>query len=830
MLRHFLIAFALLAVSTAYRQHESFGITKKANKLSPAEREETGTNAEPKLINIGNSATVSPPKLSSGEVGPDHLHGSHNSSHIDGNLGSLHGHDHKPVHDASDFGEKQESLHGHDESAHHALLAMVIFLVLGTITQAITDRMLPSLPYTCIVFLWGAVISVADDHGYMLWGDLSKGIDMWQSIDPHFALYAFLPALLFADAMNINVAMLRNCFWQCFILAVPGVLIGTALTGVAMYYLQPALWDWGWSKCFLFGSILSATDPVAVVAIFNSLGVSPRLTMLIGGESLFNDGTAVVLFEILLQLSEGTTFTKADVLSFTLNKILLGPLLGVVVGWAAVRLIKWTSTGTFHTDSTVQALGTMCCAYAGFLFAEAELGSSGVLAAVVAGTMFAGLAKQSLVSRESIHTVWHSIEFIGNTLIFMMAGIVFAHSYFKHKKWERDAGVANTESWYHDWTMLLITYMAALLIRACMVAVLLIPLNLAGQRISLAEAFIMSWAGLRGAVGLLMAVIVSNSSVGEASLFPFLIGGVAAMTLFINGILTPKMLKLTGFMRMDEQQEKMLKEVDQRVSSHGVRSIEDSLADKDLQSLFQGIDKSKIMASLTFLNHEDTTKPAADEDVRAVDQKTLEMLRNVLLRCVRQQYYDLADKNIIPRKDSVLQTLISRTDSALMNCEVPLSDWEQIKAGLLLGRYAGESDYRANLAMRIWDGTIFWKYEELIAYQISGCIAFIQAHNVAATQMARFHGDNEEADSPEEIAVTRESSAQAQVAEIFLNTMPADRVQQVRMAMLAKRTQKAQEDLVENLIRTGVLTGTDGEHMIEHLHHQYEGLDFKSLS
>merc|ERR1719156_83315 len=114
--------------------------------------------------------------------------------------------------------------------------------------------------------------------------------------------------------MTLQVELAKKCLGQILILACPGVIIGTVMIGAVGKYVMPYGWDW--PVCMIFGSILSATDPVAVVALFNTLGVSPRLTMLISGESLLNDGTAMVLFALFLKLSLGAEVTMWNVAQF----------------------------------------------------------------------------------------------------------------------------------------------------------------------------------------------------------------------------------------------------------------------------------------------------------------------------------------------------------------------------------------------------------------------------------------------------------------------------------------------------------------------------------
>merc|ERR1719428_90280 len=200
-------------------------------------------------------------------------------------------------------------------------------------------------------------------------------------------------------------------------------MLGTVLTAVFGKYILPYGWDWPIS--FVFGSMLSATDPVAVVSLFHTLGVSPRLTMLISGESLLNDGTAMVLFALFLKMSLGAEVTTWNVLQFFTHMTLSAVVLGIAVGMLAVYLIGRCAEENFHSDSMIQVVIAISCAYLAFFFAEGELSTSGVLATVTAGAVFANMAWPRIVSRETMHTIWEAIEFIGNTLIFFLAGLIF---------------------------------------------------------------------------------------------------------------------------------------------------------------------------------------------------------------------------------------------------------------------------------------------------------------------------------------------------------------------------------------------------------------------
>jgi len=203
---------------------------------------------------------------------------------------------------------KEGAGHGAETEHHqHGYVALLFFfgaLFTGSLLLIIIEKFMPSLPYTCGLFAIGMLSSIVHEftpHDSMAyWTTWFHAVDMWEKINPHMLFFAFLPPLLFSEAMRINVKLAATCLPQILLLACPGVLFGTAVTGAVAKYILPYGWDW--PICLVFGSILSATDPVAVVALFNTLGVSPRLTMVISGESLLNDGTAIVIFTLMLKV------------------------------------------------------------------------------------------------------------------------------------------------------------------------------------------------------------------------------------------------------------------------------------------------------------------------------------------------------------------------------------------------------------------------------------------------------------------------------------------------------------------------------------------------
>ena len=265
-------------------------------------------------------------------------------------------------------------------------------------------------------------------------------VRMWEHIGPHMLLYSFLPILLFGDSMQINTHLLSQKLVHCITLAVPGVMIGTFLTGLIVYVAYP--YGWSFSFCCMFGAIMSATDPVAVVALLKELGASPAMTIVITGESLFNDGTAMVVFHLFFEIMSAyrTEDTIYDIESptdwfriivFFLRMAVGGPLVGFAFGFMALWALMRCTRSHEHVDATLQSTITLVCAYLSFFVAEQCAKSSGVLSCVCAGLVLAKYSGPLLANRHAMHHIWEMFEHVGNTIIFVLAGLLTGDAFCK---------------------------------------------------------------------------------------------------------------------------------------------------------------------------------------------------------------------------------------------------------------------------------------------------------------------------------------------------------------------------------------------------------------
>lgn len=485
----------------------------------------------------------------------------------------------------------------HATHGHKAILFLFITVFFGVCTNGLLERKGGSLPFTCAIFIEGVFLAFLRGH-HLLPRTFEDSLDLWHDIDPHLFMFAFLPPLIFSEAMNLNMSMVQRCFWQCFIMAVPGVIVGAVLAGVAAKYILP--YEWSWPLAMAFGAITSATDPVAVVSIFNSLGVSPRLTMLISGESLLNDGTAIVFFNLfkmmLISNMDDSSLQPSGLAAFLFRGVVLGPLLGALAGYASVYLLGlWGSEVRYHGDVLSQLLLTVAFGYLAFFTAEEGFAASGVLTVVVAGAVLAKYAGPRFVSPEVLHTVWHIVEFVGNTLVFMLGGIISGDVMLNH-----------SNIGWKDWLFMLVMYVTLMLVRGITVAIFWCPMQaVASVKLTWKEGLVMVWSGLRGAIGLLMAVLLDQeTSINElqGSQVLFHISGFATMTLLINGTFAPLVLQSLGMMATVEEKEKMLGEVWNAVAQRSKTQMQEVMNEESSKELTKEVPESwlkKMVPSLS---------------------------------------------------------------------------------------------------------------------------------------------------------------------------------------------------------------------------------------
>jgi len=387
--------------------------------------------------------------------------------------------------------------------------------------------------------------------------EIGTAINTIADIDPHIMFWVFLPMLLYEDAATSDWHVVRRVLPSALLLALPGVAINTLLTALVLYGLD--ITDFK-ASCLL-GSILSATDPVAVIGALNALQAPAKLSSIIAGESLLNDGSAVVVFSIFLDVTaERKEFDIGEAIEKLFRLAGGGVALGLAVALAAHIWLSKTR------NFSVEIMLIIICIFGLFFAAEhSEIKFSGVLAVVTFGFFMAAVGKNDLdlEKEHEHHAIVNFLSYVSNEAIFIIAGIIGYNFSFLEE---------NIEA--RDWLDLLLLYIGIHITRGLTVAICYPILHRTGYRLNMREALICVVGGLRGAVGLALALLVlrdEDINIVTRHKICFHTNGIVLGTLFINGlVVTPiyKMLKIQSPTRAAHHHEllkMLLKHADEMV-------------------------------------------------------------------------------------------------------------------------------------------------------------------------------------------------------------------------------------------------------------------------
>lgn len=447
----------------------------------------------------------------------------------------------------------------------YTFLAPLLLTIGGLIIGAILKSLLKHsrLPYTVGLFAIGIILGVMNRTGvFQSLPELHDAVSSVANINPDLILYLFLPILIFDAAYELNLHIFKKTLANATLLAAPGLIICMLLTGALMMGVAtfiPGFESWTWAFALMFGALISATDPVAVVALLHELKTSKRFSTLVDAESLLNDGTGIVCFMLFFGAYSAGEATHASPVITFIREVGLSTLLGFLLA----RIVIWFIT-RINSEEMVQNSVIILAAYLTFILSQYYLGVSGVIALVAFGLTVTYVGKPRLKPQVNtfMEHFWELLTYIANTLIFILVGVVIA------EKVDFSWGALG---------VLILIYIALNLIRFAMIMLLYPVMKRLGYGLTKRESAILTWGGLRGALAMTLALMVSYTpAIPEdiRSQVLFFTAGIVTLTLCINATTMRALLNRLGLTHVPSARTMLAYRIEKSIRDNSEKYLE----------------------------------------------------------------------------------------------------------------------------------------------------------------------------------------------------------------------------------------------------------------
>lgn len=447
----------------------------------------------------------------------------------------------------------------------YTFLAPLLLTIGGLIIGAILKSLLKHsrLPYTVGLFAIGIILGVMNRTGvFQSLPELHDAVSSVANINPDLILYLFLPILIFDAAYELNLHIFKKTLANATLLSAPGLIICMLLTGALMMGVAtfiPGFESWTWAFALMFGALISATDPVAVVALLHELKTSKRFSTLVDAESLLNDGTGIVCFMLFFGAYAAEEATHASPVITFIREVGLSTLLGFLLA----RIVIWFIT-RINSEEMVQNSVIILAAYLTFILSQYYLGVSGVIALVAFGLTVTYVGKPRLKPQVNtfMEHFWELLTYIANTLIFILVGVVIA------EKVDFSWGALG---------VLILIYIALNFIRFAMIMLLYPVMKRLGYGLTRRESVILTWGGLRGALAMILALMVSYTpAIPEdiRSQVLFFTAGIVTLTLCINATTMRALLNRLGLTHVPSARTMLAYRIEKSIRENSEKYLE----------------------------------------------------------------------------------------------------------------------------------------------------------------------------------------------------------------------------------------------------------------
>lgn len=417
-----------------------------------------------------------------------------------------------------------------------SVLSLFTLLAVSSVVFFISKRI--KIPYTVLLVVVGLLLVPLSNLPFV--SPYIGFIDNLR-LTPELLFYIFLPILIFESAFNMNIRRMVENIWSISALAVLSLLVSTAIIASGIYFILPFVGlDVPFIIALLFASIISSTDPVAVLALFKEFGAPKRLTLIFEGESLFNDGTAVALFLVFLTIAEkgfhGSSTVVDGILMF-LGMVFGGIILGLLIAFVFSRILRYTRSNEFVAVTILIVSAHITFILGELINANGIFGMHFHVSSIIATTvtaLFLGNYSRHILSPRSDEYIEKSIghlAFIANSLVFILIGILF---------------VSAPVSLYSLWLPIVVTILIVASARAISIYSVVVPLNKLKIEDPIPKEWqhLLSWGSLRGALAIIVVLLIptdyvpagwSHAFTPQELLLALTIGCILA-TLFIKAL------------------------------------------------------------------------------------------------------------------------------------------------------------------------------------------------------------------------------------------------------------------------------------------------------